>query len=148
MTLNQTATETGVTSISLRPPQNLIMGWTGRLGFDDDEKLKSLNRTMVRGGPAIQLVVKNTQGNSIYTVCGYMQELDHYVDNGYKSNNRFILFHGREASIAGALVLSSSISLDLRGKPQLLSQMDGIELKVVPKSECVAPRPGSASCSP
>lgn len=135
-------------NISLRPPQNLIMGWTGRLGFDDDEKLKSLNRTMVRGGPAIQLVVKNTQGNSIFTVCGYMQELDHYVNSGYKSNNRFILFHGREASIAGALVLSSSISLDLRGKPQLLSQMDGIELKVVPKSECVAPRLGSASCSP
>ena len=103
---------------------------------------------MVRGGPAIQLVVKNTQGNPVYNVCGYMQELDHNVIGVQITNNRFIQFQGREASIAGALVLSSSISLDLRGKPQLLSQMDGIELKVVPKSECVAPRLGSASCSP
>ena len=123
-------------NMHLRPPENLIMGWTGRVGFDDDEKLKSLHRTMVRGGPAIQLVVKNTQGNPVYNICGYMQELDHTVNSGRITNNRFILFHGREASIAGALVLSSSIELDIRKNPSVLEQLDSIELRVVPKAQC------------
>ena len=107
----------------------------GRIGFDDDEKLESMYRTMVGGGPALQLMVKNTQGNSIYSICYYMQELDHNV-NFVRGNNRFISFNGREASIAGALVVGTSLNLDLRGKSQLLSQMEGIELKVVLKSQC------------
>jgi len=123
-------------NMHLRPPENLIMGWTGRVGFDDDEKLKSLHRTMVRGAPAIQLVVKNTQGNPVYNICGYMQELDHNVIGGQITNNRFIRFHGREASIAGALVLYSSIELDIRKNPAVLEQLDAIELRVVPKSQC------------
>ena len=65
-----------------------------------------------------------------------MQELDHTVIGGRITNNRFILFHGREASIAGALVLSSSIELDIRKNPSVLAQLDSIELRVVPKAQC------------
>jgi hypothetical protein len=91
---------------------------------------------MVRGGPAIQLTVKNTQGIPVYNTCGYMQELDHNVIGGQITNNRFILFHGREASISGALVLSSSIELDIRRNPAVLEKLDTIELRVVPKTDC------------
>ena len=126
--------------LTVKPPGNLLLGWSGSLLFDDAFKLNDLYRAMVQSRPSVQLVVRDTRGNMVYQTCWNDPVLDNDLGNVYNiPNDRIIVFnlYRDKAAINGNTRWAGSITLDMKRYSGKLSEMEKIELKVVRGRECV-----------
>jgi len=108
-----------------------------RLGFSDTVKSKALIQTMILSEPQVELTVFTNQDQVMHRQCFRWAALDH-IDN-YHATNYFVdvpQSNTANVRVNGQAYMDTAIQL--KTTPNTLEQASKTQLKLVPKSQCLA----------
>lgn len=127
-------------SMTVKPPKNWIMGWSGTLVFDDDFALRAMYQAFIETRPAIKLEIANESGRVVQSECFYYSNLDHQIHHRYPGffmyNANYNYPQMNRASINGNQVMAGSLPLNFKQDTGRLSALEKVKVSVVRGLEC------------